>query len=351
MIANPQDTTAFRGSALSVNAVSRAFSGSRAVRDVSFSVQPGSFTTLLGPSGCGKTTLLRMIAGLVEPDRGRIALDGQDMAGVPPHRRDIGVVFQRLALFPHMTAAANIAYPLRMRGVPRSEIAARVAEALCLVHLDGFGDRRPHALSGGQQQRVAIARALVYRPGLLLLDEPLAALDRNLREEMQAEFKRIQTETGVTAINVTHDQGEALRLSDQVLVMEEGRIVQDAPPRVIWSDPATLFVAAFLGAPNLLPGPVAGGARHDIAVLRPEAAVLGSTAARCDRTLTGRILTVAFEGATCLVTVASPALDDATLRVRTDDTTLAPGDTVTVGWRQSDIRLFSPQTRSEEATT
>jgi putative spermidine/putrescine transport system ATP-binding protein len=341
------DSRGFRGSALSVNAVSRGFAGSPVVRNVSLSVRSGSFATILGPSGCGKTTLLRLIAGLLEPDHGTIQLDGRDMARVPPYRRDIGVVFQRLALFPHMTAAANIAYPLRMRGVARPEIAARVADALRLVRLDGLGDRRPHALSGGQQQRVAIARALVFRPGLLLLDEPLAALDRNLREEMQGEFKRIQAETGVTAINVTHDQGEALRLSDQVLVMEAGRIVQDAPPRAVWSDPATLFVARFLGSPNLLPGSLAGGRGDQTAVLRPDAVTLGAAATACAHTVRGRVDDVDFEGATCLVTIAIPALDNIVIRARTADTALSPGETVTVGWNAGDIRLYPSQTQAE----
>jgi putative spermidine/putrescine transport system ATP-binding protein len=322
------------GGALHVDSVSRAFGAAPAVQDASFHVAAGSFATILGPSGCGKTTLLRMIAGLIAPDRGRIAIDGADMARVAPHRRNIGVVFQRLALFPHMTAAANIAYPLRMRGVARAEISARVREALRLVRLDGLGERRPHALSGGQQQRVAIARALVFRPSLLLLDEPLAALDRNLREEMQAEFKRIQHETGVTAINVTHDQGEALRLSDQVLVMEAGRIVQDAPPRDVWANPATLFVAGFIGAPNIFPH------NGQVAVLRPDSVALGPAAAACAHRFEGRVVGIDFEGATTLLSLSSPALPGITLRARTADAMLRPGDAVAFGWNAPDLRLF-----------
>jgi ABC-type Fe3+/spermidine/putrescine transport system ATPase subunit len=322
------------GGTLHVEGVSRAFGGAPAVRDASFSIAAGHFATILGPSGCGKTTLLRMIAGLIAPDRGRITIDGADMARVAAHRRNIGVVFQRLALFPHMTAASNIAYPLRMRGIASAEIRAHVTEALKLVRLENFGDRRPHALSGGQQQRVAIARALVFRPRLLLLDEPLAALDRNLREEMQAEFKRIQHETGVTAINVTHDQSEALRLSDQVLVMEAGRIVQDAPPRDVWTNPATLFVAGFIGAPNIFPH------SGQVAVLRPDAVALGAAASSCGHRFEGRVTAIDFEGATTLASLASPALPGITLRARTADARLRPGDAVSFGWNESDLRLF-----------
>jgi ABC-type Fe3+/spermidine/putrescine transport system ATPase subunit len=328
------------GTRLTVSDVTRRFGARAAVRDASFTVRPGSFATLLGPSGCGKTTLLRMIAGLIEPDAGTITLGGRSMAGVPAHRRNIGVVFQRLALFPHLTAAANIAYPLRMRGLPRAEIARAVDAALALVRLEGFGDRRPHLLSGGQQQRVAIARALVFQPALLLLDEPLAALDRNLRDEMQAEFKRIQAETGVTVVNVTHDQAEALRLSDQVLVMEAGRLVQDGTPQDVFQRPASLFVARFIGSPNVLPGQLAGGDAASVAVLRPEMVMLGAAAAACGRRIEGRIAAIEFEGATALASIESAALPGVTLRARVADTSLAAGSPITAGWNPSALTFF-----------
>ncbi|MEM9048086.1 MAG: ABC transporter ATP-binding protein [Pseudomonadota bacterium] len=232
--------------------------GTLAVDRASLRLPRGDFLTILGPSGCGKTTLLRMIAGFLAPSSGAVAIDGKPMAAVPPHRRAIGMVFQRLALFPHMTAAQNIAYPLRMRGFAKAKIPERVRQMLRLVRLEGLDDRRPDALSGGQQQRVAIARALSFDPDLLLLDEPLSALDRKLREEMQLEFRRIQRELGVTTINVTHDQREALVMSDRILVMESGRIQQDATPEAVYQAPANRFVAGFLGMTSILPGTFTG---------------------------------------------------------------------------------------------
>ncbi|HFA60361.1 MAG TPA: ABC transporter ATP-binding protein, partial [Rhodospirillales bacterium] len=240
-----------------VEKVSKRFDSVLAVADVDFTLEKGAFLTILGPSGCGKTTLLRMIAGFIEPTAGDIWIHGRPVGDLPPYRRSIGMVFQKLALFPHMTAAQNIAYPLRMRGFPRDEIGERVARYLRLVRLEGLGERRIHELSGGQQQRVAIARALVFEPDLLLLDEPLAALDRKLRQEMQLEFRRIQRELGVTTINVTHDQREALVMSDRIMVMDAGRVQQMAVPETLYHRPENRFVAGFLGLTNFLPGVVA----------------------------------------------------------------------------------------------
>jgi putative spermidine/putrescine transport system ATP-binding protein len=232
--------------------VSKRFGERLAVDEVSFALAKGQFLTILGPSGSGKTTVLRMIAGFIAPTGGGIAIHGRPVAGDPPYARSIGMVFQRLALFPHLSAAENVAYPLRMRGWPKAEIAARVERYLELVRLSGVGGQRIHELSGGQQQRVAIARALVFEPDLLLLDEPLAALDRKLREDMQLEFRRIQQELGVTTINVTHDQREALVMSDRVIVMDHGRIHQDAIPTETYGQPANRFVAGFIGVTNFL---------------------------------------------------------------------------------------------------
>ena len=214
--------------AVSVRNVGLSFAGTPAVIDASFDLRTSAFLTVLGPSGSGKTTLLRMIAGFLMPTSGEIVIGGVPVGAMPPHKRSIGMVFQRLALFPHMSAAANVAFPLKMRRFDARVIPERVERYLDLVRLGGLGDRRVHELSGGQQQRVAIARALVFEPKLLLLDEPLAALDRKLREDMQLEFRRIQRELGVTTINVTHDQREALVMSDEIIVMDKARIQQVA---------------------------------------------------------------------------------------------------------------------------
>jgi putative spermidine/putrescine transport system ATP-binding protein len=235
-----------------------------AVRELDLAVERGELLTLLGPSGSGKTTTLMMLAGFERPTAGRILLEGRDIAGLPPHRRGIGVVFQSYALFPHMTVAENIAFPLEVRGVRRSERAARVRRALSLVRLEGYGDRRPSQLSGGQQQRVALARALVFEPLIVLLDEPLGALDKGLREEMQLELRALQRRLRVTMLYVTHDQQEAMTLSDRIAVFEGGRIRQLAAPRTLYEEPGNAFVAGFVGENNLLPGTVIGpGGEHD----------------------------------------------------------------------------------------
>jgi spermidine/putrescine transport system ATP-binding protein len=233
-------------------AVTKAFGGFVAVREVSFSVPRGSFFSLLGPSGCGKSTTLRMIAGLEHPDSGRLLVGGRDMAGVAPYRRPTNMVFQRWALFPHMTAAENVAFGLEAERRPRGEIRQRVADALALVGLAALAARKPGQLSGGQMQRVALARALVKRPQVLLLDEPLGALDLKLRLQMQLELKRIQREVGTTFVYVTHDQAEAMTMSDRIAVMHEGRLEQLGAPQEIYDRPATRFVAGFIGNANIL---------------------------------------------------------------------------------------------------
>ncbi len=224
-----------------------------AVHDVTLDLAPGEFLSLLGPSGCGKSTLLRAIAGYVVPSVGQIHLNGIDVTAAAPQARRIGMVFQNYALFPHMTVGDNVAFGLRRQGKTQAEVKERVAAMLALVRLDGFAARRPAELSGGQQQRVALARALAFRPQLLLLDEPLAALDLHLRDSMQLEIKRVQQETGVSTIFVTHDQGEALGLSDRVAVMNVGRIEQLDTPRALYRSPQSAFVASFVGRSNLLP--------------------------------------------------------------------------------------------------
>jgi ABC-type Fe3+/spermidine/putrescine transport system ATPase subunit len=233
---------------VALEAVSRRYGAVRALDGIDLAVYEGELLSLLGPSGCGKTTTLNVIGGFVTPDAGRVLLDGADVTGLPAWRRGLGVVFQSYALFPHMSVADNVAFGLRERGVARAEIPARVAEALALVRLPEAANLMPAQLSGGMQQRVALARALVIRPRVLLLDEPLAALDRKLRESMRAELKEIQRAVGITTIFVTHDQQEALGLSDRVAVMHRGRIEQLGPPREVYERPATAFVADFIGA-------------------------------------------------------------------------------------------------------
>jgi len=236
--------------------VSKRFGDVVAVDRVSLDIERGTFFSLLGPSGCGKTTTLRMIGGFEEPDDGRIELDGRNVAGQPPYRRDVNTVFQSYALFPHLDVFENVAYGLRRKGIPKPEIGTRVNEVLELVDLPGLQRRKISQLSGGQQQRVALARALVNSPRVLLLDEPLGALDLKLRKQMQLELKRIQNEVGITFIYVTHDQEEAMTMSNGLAVMRLGRVDQVGSPADVYEHPATEFVASFLGASNLLPGSV-----------------------------------------------------------------------------------------------
>jgi spermidine/putrescine ABC transporter ATP-binding subunit len=227
--------------------------GAIGVRRVSLDIAAGEFVTFLGPSGSGKTTTLSMVAGFVEPTEGRIEVAGRDITHVAPEKRNIGMVFQDYSLFPHLTVEENVAFPLQMRGVPRTEISRKVGEALEMVGLAKFARRFPAQMSGGQQQRVSIARAVVYRPSILLMDEPLGALDRMLRDRMQIEIKHIQKELGITTLYVTHDQGEALTMSDRICVFNEGEIVQVGTPIEIYERPASVFVAGFVGESNFLP--------------------------------------------------------------------------------------------------
>jgi iron(III) transport system ATP-binding protein/putative spermidine/putrescine transport system ATP-binding protein len=244
--------------AITIDRVARTFGNVRAVDSVSLSVRDGEFFTLLGPSGCGKTTLLRMVAGFSELDAGRILFGEQRIDTLPPHRRNTGMVFQNYAVFPNLTVGDNVAYGLRARKVPGAEMRSRITRALKLVQLDGYGERWPHQLSGGQLQRVAIARAVVIEPHVLLLDEPLSNLDAKLRVEMRGEIRRLQKLLGITVLYVTHDQEEALAISDRIAVMRAGRVEQIADPRAIYERPETPFVASFVGMTNLIEGIVQG---------------------------------------------------------------------------------------------
>ena len=243
---------------LSLRGVHKRFGAFEALRGIDLDIAPGEFMTLLGPSGCGKTTTLRLIAGLDAPDAGRVLLAGQDITALPPEKRRVNTVFQSLALFPHMTVEKNIGYGLRMQGEKRDAIAARVKEMLRVVRLDGAEKRLPSQLSGGQRQRVALARALAVRPQVLLLDEPLSALDLHLRRHMQQELKRMQRELGVTFLYITHDQEEALNMSDRVALMRDGRFVQIASPQQLYDAPESMIAAGFIGQSNLLRGVITG---------------------------------------------------------------------------------------------
>jgi spermidine/putrescine transport system ATP-binding protein len=238
---------------IGIEKVTKRFGAFTALREADFAIERGEFFSMLGPSGCGKTTTLRMIAGFEQPTVGRITLEGKDVSRVPPYKRNVNTVFQHYALFPHMTVADNVAFGPRSRGVGRSETTKRVAELLEIVRLADFANRKPGQLSGGQQQRVALARALVNYPSALLLDEPLGALDLKLRQAMQIELKRIQREVGITFIYVTHDQEEALTMSDRIAVMSEGEVQQIGTPEEIYGNPASIFVAGFIGVANLVP--------------------------------------------------------------------------------------------------
>lgn len=340
--------------------------GALAVSNASFEVETGKFLTILGPSGSGKTTLLRMIAGFEKPTSGAITVNGKPVDSAPPHRRSIGMVFQKLALFPHMTAAENIAFPLKMRRFNPQTIPGRVDEFLDLVKLGGYGNRRINELSGGQQQRVAIARALVFKPELLLLDEPLAALDVKLREEMQLEFRRIQHELGVTTINVTHDQREALVVSDDIIVMDGGRIRQQATPVDLYRAPNSAFVAGFLGVASFLDGhAVQGGLQSDECFLSGThagdfadgAPVRGAVRAEqiriaaegdrlptCDSRLTGTVRDTIFEGERQLYVVATDEIPGVTFRIYHHDPEsfglFEIGTRVVIGWNARDMKIF-----------
>jgi putative spermidine/putrescine transport system ATP-binding protein len=301
-----------------------------AVADVDLTVGDGEFFTLLGPSGSGKTTTLRIIAGFERPDVGRVTLGGEDITQQPPYARDVNTVFQDYALFPHMTVAENVGYGLKVKGVPRRERATKVADVLKMVRLDGYGDRKPVQLSGGQRQRVALARSIVNQPKVLLLDEPLGALDLKLRQEMQIFLKGLQRDLGMTFIYVTHDQEEALTMSDHVAVFNEGRIEQVGSPSDIYARPATEFVAGFVGTSNILER---GGRRFSV---RPERIELNGQ---------GELATVAdvvFVGAFTRILVDTEAGERLTIVTQNDGSTIQPGARVHVSWQDTDAYEIQP---------
>ena len=273
-----RDTVSSTGSGASVSlaGLEKSYERVGAVNGVSLDIRSGEFLTLLGPSGSGKTTTLMMIAGFEQPTKGDIAIDGTSVVAMPPHKRNIGMVFQNYALFPHLTVAENIGFPLKQRGITKVERAKLVGEALELVHLPGYGGRYPRQLSGGQQQRVALARAIVFKPRLLLMDEPLGALDKQLRENLQLEMRRLHADLGITFIYVTHDQEEALTMSDRIAVMNEGLVAQVGSPEDLYDRPCNRFVAGFIGESNFLPATVKG-LEGDIVIAECQGAVIRAT--------------------------------------------------------------------------
>ncbi len=338
---------------LTLDRLSKSYDAFHAVREVSLEVAQGEFIALLGPSGCGKTTTLQMIAGFVDPTGGRIMLEGRDLVAMKPAQRGLGVVFQSYALFPHMTAAENVAFGLEMQGVERGERGKRVADALDMVGLSAFADRYPRRMSGGQQQRVALARALVVKPRILLLDEPLSNLDAKLREEMQIELRHIQRTLGATTILVTHDQGEAMALADRIVVMNKGVVEQIGPPHETYEFPATPFVADFLGKTNVLNGRAGGGAvtiagqswpcdpsLNGVVTLsiRPEKIILAA-ASDPGPALSGTARTRIFQGDSWLYQVETPEGLLTVIRQNAGEAPPAEGAALRLTWRPDDMRL------------
>ena len=288
---------------VSLTGVSKLYGKSWAVRALDLEVAAGEFISLLGPSGCGKTTTLRMIGGFELPDEGEVSIGGTPMGVTPPFRRPVNTVFQSYALFPHMSVAKNVAYGLRYSKVPRSEVPGQVSEALAMVRMQHLASRMPAELSGGQQQRIALARALVNRPSVLLLDEPMSALDRKLREEMQIELKLLQQQLGTTFVFVTHDQEEAMTMSDRIAVMKEGRIEQIGSPSTVYDRPVSAYVAGFIGQQNFFEGAVTAGDATGVAVSVPDGTIRSS---RPSDVATGLQATVAVRPESVSVTAGTP---------------------------------------------
>lgn len=337
------------------------------VKDLNIDIPRGEFLTLLGPSGSGKTTSLMMLAGFETATHGDIYIDGQSINNVAPHKRGIGMVFQNYALFPHMTVAENLAFPLQVRKMDKSEITKRVNVALDMVELGAFGNRRPAQLSGGQQQRVAVARALVFEPQLILMDEPLGALDKNLREQMQYEIKHIHERLGVTVVYVTHDQSEALTMSNRIAVFNDGRIQQLAPPTDLYEKPLNSFVAQFIGENNKLSGTITavqdglcdiklesgevvraldvntnGIGNQSTLSLRPERVFLTPDSGQCDNVFQGKVEEVIYLGDHVRVRMHVCGHSDFIVKVpnSSDKEGLATGETIAVGWSSKDCRAL-----------
>jgi len=321
---------------VSVAGIRKSYGDVVAVDTVDLTVGDGEFFTLLGPSGSGKTTTLRIIAGFEQPDTGRVTLGGEDITNQPPYSRDVNTVFQDYALFPHMTVAENVGYGLKVKGVGRAARRTQVEEVLGMVRLDAYGERKPVQLSGGQRQRVALARSIVNRPKVLLLDEPLGALDLKLRQEMQVFLKSLQRELGMTFLYVTHDQEEALTMSDHVAVFNEGKIEQVGSPSEVYEQPATEFVAGFVGTSNILER---DGKRFSV---RPERIELNGSGEA------GVVADVVFVGAFTRILVDTDAGDQLTVVRQNDGSSVAPGTRVHVRWRDEDAYEITPHHTLEQ---
>jgi putative spermidine/putrescine transport system ATP-binding protein len=351
---------------LDVAAVTKRFGAATVLQDLDISVARSEFISLLGPSGCGKTTLLRLIAGLMKPDGGRIAIGGNDLTQVPAHKRNIGVVFQNYALFPHLSVEQNVAFGLEAQGTPKAEIGGRVQNALALVRMQAFAERRISALSGGQQQRVAVARALVVKPSLLLLDEPFSALDRKLRETMQIELRHLLRDLEITSIFVTHDQDEALVMSDRIAVMNEGRIEQLGTPGEVYSSPASLHVLEFVGqstriggiasalsqgAPIVIETPIgqirapvrsnSGGAGKVVIGVRPECVVLGERPSGDFNEITAELADIVFFGSKTALHFKPPGSEDRIqVEVARLPSDIAPGVALKLHWPIAETMVY-----------
>ncbi len=352
-----------RGASLVFDGITKRYGAVTALQPTNMTIAPGEFFALLGPSGSGKSTLLGTIAGFVAPSGGRVLVDGADVTGIPPHRRNIGMVFQNYALFPYLSVAQNIAFPLKMRRLPRAEITTRVDRALEMVRLGGFGPRMPAQLSGGQQQRVALARAAVYDPPLLLMDEPLGALDKNLREEMQEELRQFHHTVGATILYVTHDQQEAASMADRIAIMNHGKAEQIGTPHAVYEQPCNSFVARFLGEANMfrlrqaqpdgsghmrcdteeaLSLLASGATPGAVACIRPEDIVIATTPTGRDNCFPGRITDIVqVAGSVRYRVMVAPGC---TLSVRASAerraTVLAMDEAVHVGWDAADMLVL-----------
>lgn len=348
---------------VSLRGIDLTLSGNRILSEIDLDIASGSFVTLLGPSGSGKSTTLNVVAGFLRADAGQVLFDGQDVQHLPPGARGLGIVFQNYAIFPHMTIGENIMFPLRAQKWQGNQ-RSRVADMLDLVKLTGFENRRASTLSGGQLQRVALARALAPNPQVLLLDEPLSALDKQLKESMQGELKNIQREVGVTTISVTHDQAEALALSDQVVVMNDGKVEQSGNPHELYSRPMTEFLARFLGEVNLIPIDREGYARPvftqrleergGYALARPEDFVILDAASTDARAFNARVLQVQFQGSSCRVELRIDGVErDAIIRVPYEGLARLPqgGDVVRLAYRRDDVHVVPKSATVPDGTS
>ncbi|MER9852038.1 ABC transporter ATP-binding protein [Mesorhizobium sp. M0106] len=361
------------GEALRLERLCKQYGSVRAVHEVSVQIEAGEFISFLGPSGSGKTTTLMMVAGFETPTAGQIFIGARPVTRLPVHRRNIGVVFQSYALFPHLSVLENVAFALKMRGVSGSELRAGVNESLSLVQLGGYEARMPHQLSGGQQQRVALARALVFRPGLVLLDEPLGALDKQLRENMQLELKRLQKSVGTTMVFVTHDQSEALTMSDRIVVMNEGKVEQIGTPEEIYETPRSRFVASFIGESNFLDARLIGktdqGPLLDVAglqvratwqgferqtgpvilMIRPEKIIPLAAGSRADNEFEGVVQEAVYRGHVVKYQIrlcaALPVLLTVAVAYRASTPRFQIGEKVKIGWDARDARLLSDEAK------